>query len=1097
MNYDLVKRTLEDIILEAESLPESELETIPGTTVKVKRGRVKEFDVNAYTYYEHTYNQFITENVTPYMSIVYNDIRFSLNDEYYASKLFELNSAQKSDMTEFLDLESKMTDLRARYLSKTDNLMSVFSVVDKEQFNAAMKEMSDILDEFNSLVVKSEEIRTRINNKLIVEINSELRRLEEDYLKYPNEESVVGLGSNATIRAKDQEEYNALYLISQMLELANKKEVSKLVAIDGIMFISEEKKDEFTKLKLKTKFLKGVLVDSAKKVSVSEINAGETKENDVSIEKDMVEPENNQKIIEEIEAELSRLEFLSQGKTDIVEQANGKYISGELAFEYNNLYLMLNYLKNADFDNSKKVWDKFIISEKDETDFVRLLEEVNLFKEYNPNPNFVEQPQAEIITPEEPVVEEQLVNEENQLVIARLVEYLDELGRNVSKNNALANLDVKQTQDGNWIVLSADLEEANRVIRLINILSMPLVPGYEDVYGIGLVNEDYIKEFKTLVARIKFEEIRNKVPELSAAVKKVLERNKDKIKENKAIIKECKLKNNFASVQLIRILENQNRLLDDALDGVDLERVGSLAVRNGFAKQYKLLVESANEKIEFIKAMEDTHNRRADIEEIKRLDEMLSNNKKEIINNNKLINELRAQARFVEMRVLQELNNYLVGAFDTEDLELVDAVSGLYVKRGQAKGYRALKNDLEKWKSNNSELLEHNEQIVIINHKRIEELRAQGDSEELRVLMGINKILSNAFNSVNLQIVDGLAMDKDDIDTYKELKVMLEEIRKVEIDAPEQKIEEKPEEKKPVNQEFEAFKNLMEGLNVVIGNTPYSNLGNIMKTLFLIQKDNTFKLIKDYMEDTNENKKPEDLVKDLHRSLGIAIDRESVELLYDLFVIKGDNTFGLLDRYFKDREIGNQIDLKPVKSEEPKKEPEKEKEKSFIRRILEKRQMNPKSKGKLKDKKKEVKESGFSKFINKIKAGYQNVESAFAYYNDRNKEREEQKSDVSKASLETNNNPYGSLVLSEGTVEKVDENVPAEQNLLSQDRYDSNVDPDVIKGIQNRVDAAMSDNSIIGGSPDQVILNNMPSDDEVLRVLANLGYAPNNDERGR
>ena len=205
MNYDLVKRTLEDIILEAESLPESELETIPGTTVKVKRGRVKEFDVNAYTYYEHTYNQFITENVTPYMSIVYNDIRFSLNDEYYASKLFELNSAQKSDMTEFLDLESKMTDLRARYLSKTDNLMSVFSVVDKEQFNAAMKEMSDILDEFNSLVVKSEEIRTRINNKLIVEINSELRRLEEDYLKYPNEERAVGIGSNATIRAKDQE----------------------------------------------------------------------------------------------------------------------------------------------------------------------------------------------------------------------------------------------------------------------------------------------------------------------------------------------------------------------------------------------------------------------------------------------------------------------------------------------------------------------------------------------------------------------------------------------------------------------------------------------------------------------------------------------------------------------------------------------------------------------------------------------------------------------------------------------------------------------------------------------------------------------------
>jgi len=44
MNYDIVKNTLLEIIKEAKNLPESELEVIPGTSIKVKKGKTLPID---------------------------------------------------------------------------------------------------------------------------------------------------------------------------------------------------------------------------------------------------------------------------------------------------------------------------------------------------------------------------------------------------------------------------------------------------------------------------------------------------------------------------------------------------------------------------------------------------------------------------------------------------------------------------------------------------------------------------------------------------------------------------------------------------------------------------------------------------------------------------------------------------------------------------------------------------------------------------------------------------------------------------------------------------------------------------------------------
>ena len=50
MNEESFKSSLLEMIKEAENLPESSLENIPGTRIRVKKGRTDEFKANARFY---------------------------------------------------------------------------------------------------------------------------------------------------------------------------------------------------------------------------------------------------------------------------------------------------------------------------------------------------------------------------------------------------------------------------------------------------------------------------------------------------------------------------------------------------------------------------------------------------------------------------------------------------------------------------------------------------------------------------------------------------------------------------------------------------------------------------------------------------------------------------------------------------------------------------------------------------------------------------------------------------------------------------------------------------------------------------------------
>ena len=132
MNYDLIKSTLLEIIKEAENLDQSELEKIGDTNVYVKRGRTKEFDVNAYYYYEHENNVKIPDGLD-YITEVFNDLKKEVldeNREYYDAKSYELASGVQSEVERFKVLKTSLATIDSNYEIVTKDFQNALTIGD-------------------------------------------------------------------------------------------------------------------------------------------------------------------------------------------------------------------------------------------------------------------------------------------------------------------------------------------------------------------------------------------------------------------------------------------------------------------------------------------------------------------------------------------------------------------------------------------------------------------------------------------------------------------------------------------------------------------------------------------------------------------------------------------------------------------------------------------------------------------------------------------------------------------------------------------------------------------------------------------------------
>lgn len=868
MNEDFIKRTLEGIVYEAMNLPESELEVVPNSSVRVKKGRSKEFDVNAYQYFMIVNNHFIENNIN-YLDEVYEIIKNSLNaihsnEDYYKDKLYEFSTNAKETARSFNTLKRDLEQANHNYTSyknKINELLSRGNLREyKPEIDGLLEASYKCSDDLNGINTKLAHIRLDINHltdRMIEEINNELRRIEEDFKRAPlGSLSEFSKGTNMQILASDKVEYDSLYYISQILEVAKGKDTLELSEVDGIMFVPTDQLDTLRKLMNQTRLFRG--------------ESRDTKQVETSIP-------------------------LS---TPAIEE-----------------------------------------------------------------------------TKTEPVID---IEKENAYYIKKNNEKLDELGRKVSESKQFANLNVGQTYDRKWIVLNDDLEEADLLVRLINMLKEASKDAHF-VDGIGYVNAgDILKAENIKMALKNIEkkknepvavEVQPEVAETQEEVKptvelKMLDENRKAFAENTKLIE--KYKNGSTSeARLVKILEDLNGLLVEALDGIDLEKVGKVFVKSGKAGEYRNLRKKMLEALNFVREL---NNETLDFNEGSRpFDTLLDNNRREISKNDELIKELKESGNFVEYRILEELNSYLIEALDGEKLE---PVGDLFVKQGKGDTYKRIKQELEKWKKSNNDLLENNRKAIKANNERIALLEAKGeDSPELRALNGINRLLIEAFTSSYLESVDGLGIKKGDSYSYNELKSILNSIE--EEKKKKETEETKPKDEKPETEdkEFVLFKNLMEGLNTVIGsNNNYPHVKEIMLELFNTHKENVLNILEVFI--ATGKKDAEQLLRDLHKAINYEYGMESLTLLGDLFVGKSDQTFGLLEKYFNNLKNTKGTETKPSKSED--------KPKNLFQVIAEKRKLGKEKKEAIKRDRKEIFRKGIINILDKIayKLGAVPIDSA-------------------------------------------------------------------------------------------------------------------------
>ena len=110
MNEEMLKTVLLEIIKETDNLPESELEIVPGTRFRVKKGRVDEFKANARFYYQLTKNQEI--NSDQYLREVYYELSDELardQVEYVFSKASDLYDLEKDELAKLEQLKTALS----------------------------------------------------------------------------------------------------------------------------------------------------------------------------------------------------------------------------------------------------------------------------------------------------------------------------------------------------------------------------------------------------------------------------------------------------------------------------------------------------------------------------------------------------------------------------------------------------------------------------------------------------------------------------------------------------------------------------------------------------------------------------------------------------------------------------------------------------------------------------------------------------------------------------------------------------------------------------------------------------------------------------
>ena len=151
MNLEDLKKSLMEMIYEANYLEDSELVDIPEINVKVKRGRKEEFLNDAKLYYEMTNQVILTkENALEYIKQVYNDI---------SKEDFEKLDRLKKDLETNMNMQKKY--------QKIEDSLKIKAAVEPgswETITDTQDLLKDLKDTEQKIRNSISDIKNRVNN---------------------------------------------------------------------------------------------------------------------------------------------------------------------------------------------------------------------------------------------------------------------------------------------------------------------------------------------------------------------------------------------------------------------------------------------------------------------------------------------------------------------------------------------------------------------------------------------------------------------------------------------------------------------------------------------------------------------------------------------------------------------------------------------------------------------------------------------------------------------------------------------------------------------------------------------------------------------
>ena len=475
MNEEVLKTSLLEMIKEAENLKENELEIIPGTRIRVKKGRVDEFKANARFYYQLKNNVLVSDD--NYIKDVYYELSDELSreeGEHVLSKAYELYSMNASEL-ERLDALNRSLTINAEDKEKYRKILD-----DLNRRNVSEpKTWEEITNLQNSLKTLSEnemiirnaiaEIKDKVNNEIKKAVEEEMKFLRESYLN-TRAGTLVGFGlDGASILAKDKENYDNLYILLKIIENVNEKD--PIVSVDNTLCVNPHQIDAVKELLPKINFLSLVKKEESKETSKAE--------------------KPNDKIIASISKELERLR----------EKIKNENLSSD-KIEYDNLIKILQILTRA--NNTEfaltPVWDIAYVNGIDREPFINLLKSTEFFRGYNPDLEKAK---------------------ENEILISKLKGYLTSLEDKVRNYQGLTNIPLAKV--ANTVVLPEDKQEYENVLAIMNILQNSKENLIHISEGGNVASKDMPK-YKELLSRTKYF-----TPNIMA--KKIEEQNGPLIKE--------------------------------------------------------------------------------------------------------------------------------------------------------------------------------------------------------------------------------------------------------------------------------------------------------------------------------------------------------------------------------------------------------------------------------------------------------------------------------------------------------------------------------------------------------------------------------------